>query len=658
MAWTENIGSHYPTNPGWTDGAKVKFLHGSQSNLNSYIESGATNYGQAEEGAFYLTTDTHRLYVGRKIDSTHVVPMPVNEGVTKVDLAQYDATQPTKTYLPDTANVGDFYYIEEGNILAVCSAVTTQNSQRKCSWLQLNNDTSLSAASFDVDTETVSNATNVIITSAVTDTGNHSVSDLFKLREGANISLSVSGTGTTNDKYVVTIAAVDTQYDLAAAADTTNNGANITLTSNDSTPVVDTVALRGYKNGSEVIDKVTVSSNNVTIESEVPTSFTASTTSGQDGWDLTLKRGLLSSDRNTDTVVGTTQTIDPIISYGVASGTGINVSHTAQSVHFVNGTATMSDIYTADQTDDRINYEIANALQSNNAMHFMGVVTTASDLSSTAHDWHVGDVYRVVSNQAISSDKIAKEYNGTQLQYVKVNNGTPYVENGDLLIVVGTEGSDGTIPVTSNPQSPQFIPIPSGDEKTYSLDLTSGNAASSYNDTTGSAAFLIKEGSSAFLDFTLTGDSTQKKILVSGVANSGSKSVTATLQHAKVSVTNGTAVAESLPAASTFTSSVHSRSKQFSYTAYTFDDTGHVATATVHNVTMEDTHNYVTEVNSAFAIDGTTGNAQLTVEVVDADGNSADNTINYASDTITFSTTDTSSTTSGTVNMEIMWGSF
>lgn len=655
MAWTENIGSHYPST--WTNDSKVKFLHGTQANLNSYIEVGAAHYGQAEEGAFYLTTDTHRLYVGRLMAANTVVPMPVNEGVTKVDLAEQDPAQPSKTFLPNTANVGDFYYIEEGNILAVCSSVATRNGERKCSWLQLNNDTSLSATTFDVDTETVSNATNVIITSSVTDTGNHSVSDMFKLREGANISLSVTGSGTTNDKFVVTIDAVDTQYDLAATADTANNGADITLTSNDATPVVDTVALRGYKAGTEIVDKVTVSSNDITIESEVPTSFTATTAAGQDGWDLTLKRGLLSSnDRNTDITVGSTQTIDPVIRYGVTSGTGIDAAHTYNSVHFINGTATMSDIYTAAQTDDRINYEIANALQSNNAMHFMGVVTQASDLSASTHDFHLGDVYRVVTNTIISSNAIATEYNSTPLRYVKADpqSSIPYVENGDLLIAVGTEDATGVITSATL----QFIPIPSGDEKTYSLDLTSGNAASSYNDTTGSAAFMIKEGSSAFLDFSLTGDSTQKKILVSGVANSGSKSVTATLQHAKVSVTNGTAVAETLPAASTFTSSVHSRSKQFSYTAYTFDDTGHVESATVHNVTMEDSHNYVTEVNSAFNINSTSGNAELTLEVVDADGNSADNTISYASDTITFSSSDTSATTAGTVNMEIMWGSF
>jgi hypothetical protein len=39
--------------------SKLKFLTGVQANLNTLITNGG-----ATEGAFYLTSDTHRLYIG------------------------------------------------------------------------------------------------------------------------------------------------------------------------------------------------------------------------------------------------------------------------------------------------------------------------------------------------------------------------------------------------------------------------------------------------------------------------------------------------------------------------------------------------------------------------------------------------------------------
>jgi hypothetical protein len=40
--------------------AKVRFLAGTQASIATLISN-----GDAIEGAFYLTNDTHRLYVGR-----------------------------------------------------------------------------------------------------------------------------------------------------------------------------------------------------------------------------------------------------------------------------------------------------------------------------------------------------------------------------------------------------------------------------------------------------------------------------------------------------------------------------------------------------------------------------------------------------------------
>ena len=56
------------------------FKAGSQADLNKYLPGGE-KAGQLinGEGVFYLTTDTHRLYIGRKSseDATKIYPVPV-----------------------------------------------------------------------------------------------------------------------------------------------------------------------------------------------------------------------------------------------------------------------------------------------------------------------------------------------------------------------------------------------------------------------------------------------------------------------------------------------------------------------------------------------------------------------------------------------------
>ena len=87
-------------------GKNVLFLQGSQDNLNNLIKN-----GEAIEGAFYLTQDTHRLYVGRKNDEGKIFPVAVNEGVVTVDKVES---------LPSSGiNAGEFYYATNENILCV-----------------------------------------------------------------------------------------------------------------------------------------------------------------------------------------------------------------------------------------------------------------------------------------------------------------------------------------------------------------------------------------------------------------------------------------------------------------------------------------------------------------------------------------------------------
>lgn len=93
--------------------AFYKFLRGNSANLANVT---------VEDGAFYLTTDTHRLYVGQGTDLC-----PVNEGV--ITVANVES-------LPETAITGSFYYATEENILCVYNGQT---------FVQINPDTDTGA---------------------------------------------------------------------------------------------------------------------------------------------------------------------------------------------------------------------------------------------------------------------------------------------------------------------------------------------------------------------------------------------------------------------------------------------------------------------------------------------------------------------------------
>lgn len=98
--------------------ANVGFKKGTQSNLNILMEQPL----QIEDGTFYLTTDTHRLYIGQTINSTKTI-VPVNQGINIVEYIseEDDNYQTDGTVLPTTVEQGQFYYVSNANILCIGS---------------------------------------------------------------------------------------------------------------------------------------------------------------------------------------------------------------------------------------------------------------------------------------------------------------------------------------------------------------------------------------------------------------------------------------------------------------------------------------------------------------------------------------------------------
>ncbi len=121
-------------------GDNVRFLQGTQADLNKYFpNSGDSLSGKAIEGAFYLTTDTHRLYVGRKVSEgtniNKIYPEEVSSSITTV----VDSGDLTNVQVSG-ARDGDFYYIKQGNILAVYENPEIDGAGQSSAgrWVQVN----------------------------------------------------------------------------------------------------------------------------------------------------------------------------------------------------------------------------------------------------------------------------------------------------------------------------------------------------------------------------------------------------------------------------------------------------------------------------------------------------------------------------------------
>ena len=122
-----------------TNGQNLGFKAGLQASLDTYLKGGS-NAGKLLEGIFYLTTDTNRLYIGRKDSSDgKIYPVPVNQGILPID---------DFSNLPTSGQVGEFYYIKNSNILCVWSG---------SGWVQINADTTLASNEQNI---TISSKTN------------------------------------------------------------------------------------------------------------------------------------------------------------------------------------------------------------------------------------------------------------------------------------------------------------------------------------------------------------------------------------------------------------------------------------------------------------------------------------------------------------------
>lgn len=194
-------------------GKNLGFKVGPQSKIDTII----TNGTGATEGVFYLTYDTHKLYVGVASGSV----TPVNEGVVTVPDVN---SLPTITENNKKALVGSFYYATKENILCVYNGKA---------WAQINTDTYVTSSKF---TTSQDGTDNVKVNNALTDSIGRTVADAFYVKGKNGVKVT---SGTNNNQQKVVEVEGDT-YTMSANTSKTTASPDVTLnldsanTSNDS----------------------------------------------------------------------------------------------------------------------------------------------------------------------------------------------------------------------------------------------------------------------------------------------------------------------------------------------------------------------------------------------------------------------------------------
>lgn len=307
----------------------IAFLNGTQASLDAL-----TSF---TEGTFYLTTDTHRLYIGQD-NAAHLLSQAV---VIVADSSQL----PTGT---NTAN-GQFYYVQGSNILCVYYGGQ---------YIQINSNTYINGITKDVSTA------NGVVTITLKLTNN--------VGEEITLPITLQGSGATT---VSSDASGNiTVYTPIAELGLNNNSAHtISLANGDNTTSV-TLA-----EGSNITMEDDLTNGVITInakDTDLDSMSIENATNG--GYIIKVK-----STNNTEV----NATLNPTVAITGADGTASNYT-------FQDGTMTLP-VYSAEYIDDKLKALDAMEYQGTIDQSLLNnIMGSASDRTRVK----IGDTYKVVSD--------------------------------------------------------------------------------------------------------------------------------------------------------------------------------------------------------------------------------------------------------------------
>ena len=583
--------------------ANVKFLKGTQSNFNGLT--------QFTDGAFYLTTDTDRLYFAQS--ETECVPL--NQFIRTVSEAEFKALTTSQV------SKGDYYYIPEKNILAVC-----KDNNTTLTWTQLNPDSNDNTTFDEINFEGSATENTVTITeklkeyNAITgkQTGNTVVGNL-KLKGTNGIALTAENTAKSTtitvegDTYSLSsnmndarqyeaskaykvgdIIVLNGQYQICKTPVASDNNTSAAAIIGSFEPLNAGISLVSA-NGQESSTFGFKAGNNLTI-GQTDGQITVSAT------DTTLKENGLNISNNatqgfdikvsdtSNTVVG--GTLDPVIKVG------------SSSVHFVEGKADLP-VYTTSEIDSKF--------KGLNGMTYKGTVGTAALQNPPTSHVSSGDTYMVAADTTVNAQAVKK---------------------GDLFIATGEEGADGYIASSGI----TWTHVPSGDDN-YQNSTYEGNA------TPGSNKWGIKEvsGSSVGDIQLVAGTNMSISSTLGGPDKNSTAAMITTINHGSVGAVSVTDTTNATPQegpteTSTFTA----------VTGVGRDSNGHVASVTTEQFKIKDTK---------YTFGAEAKDNKIVTKLTDSD--SGIQSVKYGVTSSSLNVTTTAAATNDvTVNVELEWGSF
>lgn len=422
------------------NGTKLFFKNGLQSKYDALTSKDA--------GTFYVTSDTHRLYLGDNLLSQAVVTVASTANLTS-----------------DLEVDGQIVYVQKGNILCIYDATLSN-------WAQLNPDTAIASLSQEVET---ANNIATVTTSIKENRGDHSEAgweDSFKVTGANGIAISSANSDTltvgleqlalSNGENEVTLAVgkSNNQIKIKGAGDTTvsadTNGLTISTTAND------------YR----VVQTAAADQNHTRL------------TLANDAQGFVLEGTLHLEDKNHDggseDVTFESTSLDPVISIGT-SGTS--------SAHFKNGEAVI-DTFTQAQIIDKI----AEAKRQMNAMTYMGKLDENKALPT--QNVQIGDTYMVAKAGAyIPGD--SKVYPVGTLIVAKGTEDaeTGYITSGLAWDAVQASDTDTTYTLTGSGEDKTVILKPStGSEQTLTIADDGIVTTAITTDGIGAPTLTIKHG--------------------------------------------------------------------------------------------------------------------------------------------------------------------
>lgn len=555
--------------------ANVLFKRGRQANLPK---------SDIIDGAFYLTTDTNRLYVG---NNTELVEL--NKSITVVQ---------SVSDLPKTGvEVGQFYYIagenkhagasdNNGNILAVVTSIVNGNPQ----WTQVNPDTvdgndrlsdvAITKGSYDA----VNNVIPYTLSFKIKDKAGEVIQTITKTLNVApkDIISKADVSVSTSSAEGVNAATITTKIKDTSNNDALSTGSSFSIAGGDNVTV-------SQKDGVVTIatgigkDSVQMHVDGTNVQNQVSASVRVNSSDSGDilkiAGDTTKDIGIVWDAANKVAKIGHSNSAAT-----AATGDAIQLSHNSKSFTAVTSTTYDSHGHISAQTSQQVTLpsyaikaiEVDSAdksklkvsLTDQNGSAF-GTATSESILYNTitvydsvngtatkstiANQGDIGTFYSKTAIDNMMKGLDALTYKGTVATNSDLPNASKGVhigdtykvsaENsgitvngkaaqlGDLLIAIGTEDSNGNI--TSGTLAWTLVQGNSETDTTYNMKVAAGGSGAN----SAKVGILASTDAGSFNKYaTITGDGV---ITVTPTAGEGDKGTVA-FAHANSGATAGT----------------------------------------------------------------------------------------------------------------------